>query len=134
MLNAHKVYAKNRVNPCSVKQHDQIDRPVDLVHLSRQTLGNRELEREILRLFNKQSEIYLERMRHAKSAEEWREAVHTIKGSARGIGAWGVVGIAEKVEKVAAARLKKQKPKMIAEFAGKLQDANVFINGVLADV
>jgi len=133
MLNAHQVYAKDRANPCSVKQNDQIDRPVDLVHLSRQTLGNRELEREILRLFHKQSGIYLERMRHAKSAAEWREAVHTIKGSARGIGAWGVVSIAEKVEKVAAARLKKQKTRMIAEFSGKLKDANAFIDGVLAD-
>jgi len=133
MLNAHQAYVDEQANPCSVKQHNQIDRPVDLVHLSRQTLGNRELEREILRLFHRQSGIYLERMRHAKSADEWRDAVHTIKGSARGIGAWGVVDVAEKVEKVAAARLKKQRDSMIAEFAGKLDDANDFIDGVLAD-
>lgn len=131
MLNAHLVYTENQTGSCSQKSEPQNDRPVDLVHLSRHTLGNRELEREILRLFYKQSGIYLERMRHAKSTDEWRDAVHTIKGSARGIGAWGVVGIAEKMEKVAAARLKKQRARMIEEFASKLADANAFIDVVL---
>jgi HPt (histidine-containing phosphotransfer) domain-containing protein len=134
MLNAHKAYAEKRDNPCSTRQLNQVDRPVDLVHLSRQTLGNRELEREILCLFHKQSEIYLERMRKAKCVGDWCDAVHTIKGSAHGIGAWGVVGVAEKVEKVATARWKKQKVKMIAEFEGELNDANAFIDVVLADV
>ncbi len=37
-------------------------RPVDLVHLSRYTLGERALEREVLELFCTQSSIYLERL------------------------------------------------------------------------
>jgi len=38
-------------------------RPVDLVHLSRYTLGERALEREVLELFCIQSLVYLERLR-----------------------------------------------------------------------
>ena len=41
-------------------------RPVDLVHLSRYTLGERALEREVLELFCTQSAIYLERLRAAQ--------------------------------------------------------------------
>ena len=37
-------------------------RPVDLVHLSRYTLGERALEREVLELFCSQSSIYIERL------------------------------------------------------------------------
>ncbi len=40
-------------------------RPVDLVHLSRYTLGDRALEGEVLELFCTQSPIYLERLRAA---------------------------------------------------------------------
>jgi HPt (histidine-containing phosphotransfer) domain-containing protein len=69
-------------------------RPVDLVHLARQTLGDEALEREVLGLFVSQSEIFLERLRGAKSADTWRMAAHTIKGSARNIGAWGLADAA----------------------------------------
>jgi hypothetical protein len=31
------------------------DRPIDLVHLARATLGDRSLEREVLQLFDRQS-------------------------------------------------------------------------------
>ena len=40
-------------------------RPVDLVHLSRYTLGERDLEREVLQLFCSQSLIYIERLHAA---------------------------------------------------------------------
>jgi hypothetical protein len=37
-------------------------RPVDLVHRSRYTLGDRALEREVLELFCAQSALYVERL------------------------------------------------------------------------
>jgi hypothetical protein len=46
-------------------------RPVDLVHLSRYTLGVRNLEREVVELFCTQSAIYLERLREAPSDRQW---------------------------------------------------------------
>lgn len=72
--------------------------PVDLVHLARHTLGNRELEQEILRLFCRQSEMLMGKMENAESGEELFAYAHTMKGSARGIGAWDVANLAEIVE------------------------------------
>lgn len=73
-------------------------RPIDLVHLSKFTLGNRELETELLGLFKSQSYIYLDRMKLAETEEEWVRAAHSLKGSARAVGAWLVGEIAERAE------------------------------------
>jgi HPt (histidine-containing phosphotransfer) domain-containing protein len=73
------------------------DRPVDLVHLARTTLGDRALEREVLQLFDRQSGMLIARMRTAAPAAIAALA-HTLKGSARGIGAWRVARAAEFLE------------------------------------
>ena len=73
------------------------DRPIDLVHLARMTLGDRSLEREVLQLFDRQSALLIARMRTAAPAGV-ATIVHTLKGSARGIGAWRVARAAEAVE------------------------------------
>jgi HPt (histidine-containing phosphotransfer) domain-containing protein len=73
------------------------DRPIDLVHLARTTLGDRSLEREVLQLFDRQSILLIARMRSA-SPEGLALLVHTLKGSARGIGAWRVARAAEALE------------------------------------
>jgi HPt (histidine-containing phosphotransfer) domain-containing protein len=73
------------------------DRPIDLVHLARTTLGDRSLEREVLQLFDRQSSILIARMRTATPAAIAALA-HTLKGSARGIGAWRVARAAELLE------------------------------------
>lgn len=74
--------------------------PVDLVHLARHTLGDAHLEREVLQLFVTQSRIYINRLKEAGNAEQWKRAAHTIKGSARGIGAWAVAECAETAERL----------------------------------
>ena len=74
------------------------DRPVDLVHLSRYTLGNRSLEREVLSLFLTQSQLYVQRLKEAREDKQWHDAAHTIKGSAKSIGAWQLARCAEKAE------------------------------------
>lgn len=76
------------------------DRPVDLVHLARHTLGDPELEREVLQLFVAQARTCLNRLKEAGNERTWREAAHTIKGSARGIGAWQVADQAELAERL----------------------------------
>jgi HPt (histidine-containing phosphotransfer) domain-containing protein len=78
------------------------DRPIDLVHLARMTLGERSLEREVLQLFDRQSTLLLARMRSAAPAGVLTLA-HTLKGSARGIGAWRVARAAEALEAADAA-------------------------------
>lgn len=73
---------------------------VDLVHLSKYTLGDRSLECELLGLFRCQCGVYLERLETAASLSEWQEAAHGLKGSARGIGAWAVGDLAETAEQL----------------------------------
>ena len=73
------------------------DRAIDLVHLARTTLGERALEREVLQLFDRQSSMLIARMRGAAPAAVAALA-HTLKGSARGIGAWRVARAAEQLE------------------------------------
>ena len=74
-----------------------IERPIDLVHLSRMTFGDRGLEREVLTLFDRQAGILLARMEAAVPAAVPTLA-HTLNGSARGIGAWRVARAAEALE------------------------------------
>ncbi|MBM3526974.1 MAG: Hpt domain-containing protein [Alphaproteobacteria bacterium] len=73
------------------------DAAIDLHHLSRMTLGERSLEREVLALFDRQVEILMPRIRDGRPAVV-AAAAHTLKGSARGIGAWRVARTAEAVE------------------------------------
>ena len=75
----------------------QPTRPLDLVHLARMTLGDRDLEREVLQLFVRQSAQLIARMAGADVVSVGALA-HTLKGSARGLGAWRVAEAAEAVE------------------------------------
>jgi HPt (histidine-containing phosphotransfer) domain-containing protein len=73
---------------------------LDLAHLSRMTLGERDLEREVLCLFAGQAEMLLAHMREADPQAVAAQA-HTLKGSARGIGAWPLARAAAEVEAAA---------------------------------
>jgi HPt (histidine-containing phosphotransfer) domain-containing protein len=75
--------------------------PVDRAYLARFTRGNADLEREILDLFATQAPLYVERLRRAEDEKSWREAAHTLKGSASAVGAWRVVACAKAAEALA---------------------------------
>jgi HPt (histidine-containing phosphotransfer) domain-containing protein len=77
---------------------------IDLHHLARMTLGERSLEREILALFDRQAELLLPRLCNGSKAVVTASA-HTLKGSARGIGAWRVARAAAAVEQAEEAEL-----------------------------
>ncbi|MAM94132.1 Hpt domain-containing protein [Parvibaculum sp.] len=79
------------------------DRAIDLVHLSKYTLGNRSLENELLGLFRTQADLYLARLDSAADETEWKNAAHSLKGSARGLGAWALAELAEEAEATALA-------------------------------
>jgi HPt (histidine-containing phosphotransfer) domain-containing protein len=61
------------------------------------TLGERSLEREVLQLFDRQAMILLARMQ-AAPLEVMSSLAHTLKGSARAIGATHVARAAEALE------------------------------------
>lgn len=107
-------------------------RPVDLVHLSRYTLGDRSLEHEVLRLFCTQSFICLDQLRGAKSGREWQEAAHSLKGSARAIGAWRVAQCAERAESVPESDLAQLSAQYTCEIETALREALAYIDSLLA--
>ncbi|HUI96388.1 MAG TPA: Hpt domain-containing protein [Xanthobacteraceae bacterium] len=81
-----------------------IEPPIDLQHLFRMTLGDHVLEREVLALFDRQAGMLIARM-EAVDAACVAALAHTLKGSARGVGAWPVARAAELVEAAAPADL-----------------------------
>lgn len=80
-----------------------VERPIDAEHLSRMTLGDRTLEREVLGLFVRQIEVLRPRIGAAEPDIAGASA-HTLKGSATGIGAWAVARAAAEVEACAKSR------------------------------
>jgi HPt (histidine-containing phosphotransfer) domain-containing protein len=90
------------LSPSDCQDHAQsplasAERPIDLVHLARMTLGDRSLEREVLQLFDRQALTLMTRIRQVP-ASAVAAVAHTLKGSARGIGAWRIARAAEAVE------------------------------------
>ena len=76
---------------------------IDVGHLNRQTMGDRSLEREVLELFRRQARILLFRFDALTNPAERADVAHTLKGSARGVGANRVAFAADELERSAIA-------------------------------
>lgn len=111
----------------------EFNRPVDLVHLARYTLGNRALEREVLVLFHAQCKIYLQRLEEAGEDKAWADAAHTIKGSARGIGAWPIANCAQSAETLKGAAREKGCGEALRELESLMDEARDYIETLLDD-
>jgi HPt (histidine-containing phosphotransfer) domain-containing protein len=81
----------------AIDQPSLLSCAIDTEHLSRMTLGELSLQREVLALFDRQADILLPRIRNGAPAVAAASA-HTLKGSAVGIGAFKVARAAEAVE------------------------------------
>jgi HPt (histidine-containing phosphotransfer) domain-containing protein len=101
--------------------------PIDLDHLRRMTLGNRDLETEVLRLFAGQARAMIAEL-HAAGGEMTPMSVHTIKGSARGVGAHAVAQAAESVERASEAH---ETRAAVSRLARALDDAKAEIARLL---
>jgi HPt (histidine-containing phosphotransfer) domain-containing protein len=104
--------------------------PVDFVHLQRYTLGDRALELEVLHLFAAQAPLTLDVLRRAHTSRAWRDAAHTLKGSARAVGAWHVATCAETVEQLTGAE--DDRRGALDRLERALDEASRFIRGLLA--
>jgi len=110
-----------------------LERPVDLVHLARYTLGNTSHERVILELFHTQSDIYLKRLETADHERAWQDAAHTIRGSARDIGAWRVAKSAEDAEALSGNAFAALRNAVLGALQRDVGEANGYIDLLLAD-
>jgi HPt (histidine-containing phosphotransfer) domain-containing protein len=106
------------------------ERPIDLVHLARMTLGDRGLEREVLQLFDRQAGMLVVRMQHAARGSIGA-AAHTLKGSARGIGAWRVARAAEAVELAAGSAGERELEAAIARLDAAAAETRALIADLL---
>jgi len=68
---------------------------LDRAHFDHMTAGDRALQIEVLGLFRQQVEAWRARL---ASGDGWREAAHTLKGSARGIGLNALAAACEAAE------------------------------------
>ena len=78
-----------------------IQKPVDLTHLSRYTGGERALNAEVLQLFVDQSADLMRQLQgvvDARDSKTWRHITHSLKGAARGIGAFPLAQVAAEAE------------------------------------
>src|SRR5690242_4905653 len=76
-------------------------KPVDLDHLARYTGGDAALNAEVLTLFADQSVELLAKLQgviDARDPKEWKAITHSLKGAARGIGAFGFGDAAARAE------------------------------------
>ncbi|BBF91817.1 Hpt domain-containing protein [Blastochloris tepida] len=109
------------------------DRPVDLVHLSRVTFGDRALEREVLGLFLRQSAIQLDRLKEARTVQTFGAAAHTLKGSAQGIGARQVAMVAAEAEALAARHDTAEVFEVLARLEARVVECRLYISQLLSN-
>ena len=76
---------------------------IDLEHLARYTGGDRALNSEIMRLFDQQTSQMVANLRgilEARDARSWKDIAHTLKGAAKGIGAFPMADAAALCEPI----------------------------------
>jgi HPt (histidine-containing phosphotransfer) domain-containing protein len=103
------------------------DGPIDMDHLQRMTLGDARLEREVLTMFSAQAASLIGSL--AALPADAGALAHTLKGSARAIGAFGVADAAGHLE---AAVLSGQNPsEALSDLKEAIMRARMAIDAIL---
>jgi len=103
------------------------DGPIDIEHLGRMTLGDARLEREVLRMFSAQAASLIGAL--ATLATDAGGLAHTLKGSARAIGAFRVADAAGHLE--AAIQNGNNPAQALGELNDAVAQARVAIGAIL---
>jgi HPt (histidine-containing phosphotransfer) domain-containing protein len=110
-------------------------RPVDLAHLARYTGGDAALNAEVLQLFATQSADLLRQLTailETKDAKSWRQVNHTIKGAARGIGAFQLADAAASAEPIDPGGDAAAAASALRQIAAQAEAVKLFIDAYLA--
>ena len=111
------------------------DTPIDMSHLARYTGGDRTLNTEILRLFNGQLNDMVSQLLtvlQQRDVRKWREVTHTLKGAARGVGAFAVGEAAAAAEPIDPALSQDRAIQVIEALRLEGQAVQAFIEEYLA--
>ncbi len=73
----------------------------DQAHFEMMTAGDRALQAELIGLFRAQAELWVRLLTPDAPMETWRDAAHTLKGSARSLGLWTLAEACEAAEALA---------------------------------
>jgi HPt (histidine-containing phosphotransfer) domain-containing protein len=103
------------------------DGPIDIAHLRRMTLGDASLEREVLAMFSAQAVGLVGAL--ATLPSDAGVLTHTLKGSARAIGAFGVADAAACLE--AAIQSGGDPAPALAELSDAVAQARMAIDAIL---
>ena len=101
--------------------------PIDREHLAKYTLGDKAVEEEVLKLFAAQALQQFDKLKAADTEKSWREAAHTIKGSARGVGAWKVAELAGALEKLDEAGISKGSEEQLSKLQNNINEVIEYI-------
>jgi HPt (histidine-containing phosphotransfer) domain-containing protein len=104
---------------------------VNLAHLRRYTLGNRDLELEVLHLFVGQAPQTFGQLAAAQDAVRWKIAAHTLKGSARAVGAERIAALAQAAEHIDPRQT--ERAQIVAELEEAIAEASAFVAGLQKD-
>ena len=102
--------------------------PIDRAHLGRYTLGSLTLEREVLGLFLAQLPLSIEQLRFATTDRDWQIAAHTIKGSARAVGAWRIANLALEAEKTSGVDDEDDRLRLLGALEQACEDVEAYVD------
>jgi len=107
-------------------------RPIDLVHLSRQSLGDLGLEAEILRMFDQMVLTQMSKIRQSANVDEILVNLHALKGASAGVGANNIAILAKaaEMETKLAGKLSHE---CMADLRMAVEEARYFIAELLED-
>jgi HPt (histidine-containing phosphotransfer) domain-containing protein len=75
---------------------------VDFAHLEHYAGGDAALVEEVLSIFREQADIWIQLLEPTAPAGAWKDAAHSLKGSALGVGAFDLAKACEAAEREAA--------------------------------
>jgi HPt (histidine-containing phosphotransfer) domain-containing protein len=105
---------------------------VDFSHLESYVAGDRAVVREVLSLFSDQARTVLPTLNPAAGGDSWRNAAHSLKGSALGIGAFKLAEVcgAAETARDEPVEVKRQALAQVAEaLADALTDIAAYTRG-----
>jgi len=109
-------------------------RPVDLAHLSRYTGGDNALNAEVLELFANQSADLMRQLEAVLATHDqktWRHITHSIKGAARGIGAFALADAAAEAEPLDPAAQAREALEALTAMKARAEAVQSFIQAYL---
>lgn len=109
-------------------------RPIDLAHLAIYTGGDAALNAEVFELFLGQSAQLMRELGQVLEAQDqtrWKEITHSLKGAARGIGAFALADAAADAEPVTVAENAADAVMAVESLRSRLRAVHIFIEAYL---